>query len=731
MKFITIFIIISISIYINVSGQDPEILDSLFNSLKTAKHDTIRVNTYVSLCGQYKRSNPDTARYYGNLGLKLAIKENYKKGLSSCYGNIGVTYSIQGNYDIAINYFLKSLKICEETGDKKGASSCDANIGTVYYNRGDYPKAIIYYQKSLKIKEAIGDKKGASTCYNNIGLVYYNQGSYNKAIEYYQLTLKIYEELLDETGTALCYNNIGMVYDDLGNYSTAIKYFQLSLKIYEQLGDKNGISGCYNNLGIAYDYMNNDTKAIEYYQKSLILFKELNAQEEISTVMGNISSVYIRLKNYPSAIEYAENGLKIALEIGSLDDQRIAYDHLYLAYKGMGKFKNALDNFELSKQINDSIFNAEKHSQLANIEAVYQNEKKQKEIELLNKDKKLQASENKKQRIIILSFLVGFFIILIFSVVISRLFLQKKKANKLLAKQNVEINQQKEEISTQRDEIEAQRDLVTDQKNRIEKIYKEVTDSINYAKRIQEAVLPISDSARSVLGEHFVLFKPKDIVSGDFYWTTKRNDLLFVAVADCTGHGVPGAFMSLLGISFLTEIVSKQEITQAGFVLNILRDEIINALQQRASNNFKEISTYDLSTVKDGMDIAFICINTETMMLHFAGANNPVYIVRNKKLVELKGDKMPIAIHVQMDSFNSHEYQIKKGDNIYLMSDGFEDQFGGAKNKKFMVKQLKELFLSISDKTMEEQKEILDKTLENWRGENEQIDDVTILGFRI
>jgi len=306
----------------------------------------------------------------------------------------------------------------------------------------------------------------------------------------------------------------------------------------------------------------------------------------------------------------------------------------------------------------------------------------------------------------------------------------------LILESNEELQQQKEEIMTQRDLIE--------EKNR------EVTDSINYAKRIQEAVLPVSASARAVLGEHFILFKPKDIVSGDFYWTTKivgnrqsavnspqsavnspqtadcklpTADLLIVVVADCTGHGVPGALMSMLGISFLTEIVNKKEVTQASHVLNELRKEIINALQQKGTQGEQ----------KDGMDIALVTINTETIELQYAGANNPLYIFShlNNELIEIKPDKMPIAIYEQMEQFTNNDYQLQKGDLIYLLSDGYEDQFGGPKNKKFMIKQLKELFVKISDKQMNEQEEILNTTFEKWKGEHEQIDDVTILGLKI
>lgn len=298
-------------------------------------------------------------------------------------------------------------------------------------------------------------------------------------------------------------------------------------------------------------------------------------------------------------------------------------------------------------------------------------------------------------------------ILIIFAIyIIILLNSQRLKAKNRKLEEIVKIRTQ--EVVAQRDEIEEQK--------------QEITDSINYAKRIQEAVLPVSDQARSILGEHFILFKPKDIVSGDFFWATRMDEWLIVTVSDCTGHGVPGAFMSMLGVSFLNEIVRKKEIIKASEVLDLLRESIIEALQQKGHSGEQ----------KDGMDIVFCVLNTQTNLLQYAGANNPLFVVTtNKELKIIEPNKQPVAIFANMNSFTNREIQLNKGDCIYLASDGYEDQFGGPKNRKFMVKQLKELLVHISDKTMVEQYEILNQTFENWKGENEQIDDVTLMGIRI
>ena len=380
--------------------------------------------------------------------------------------------------------------------------------------------------------------------------------------------------------------------------------------------------------------------------------------------------------------------------------------------------------------------------------------KKQLEIDKLNKDKELQNSEllrqkekGQKQKMVIWFVFTGLFLVVVFAVLIvqrlritrrQKQVIEKQKMlvdekNMMLNQQNEEIRSQRDEIESQRDEITAQRDLVVDQRDHIEEQKQKITDSINYAKRIQQAVLPTGDSANNILGEHLIFFKPKDIVSGDFYWGTRINEWLIVTVADCTGHGVPGAFMSMLGVSFLNEIVRKKEITRASEVLDHLRESIIGALQQKGKSGEQ----------KDGMDMVFCALNTQTNLLQFAGSNNPLYIIKRVKddnqmsdenrfeLLEIVGDKMPVAIYENMKPFTNHEIQLNAGDCIYLASDGYVDQFGGPKNRKFMAKQLKELIVSFSDKSMSEQLLILTQTYENWKGKHEQIDDVTVLGLKI
>ena len=300
-----------------------------------------------------------------------------------------------------------------------------------------------------------------------------------------------------------------------------------------------------------------------------------------------------------------------------------------------------------------------------------------------------------------------------YSVRIRRIEAQKKKLEQL-------IKERTRELEDANAEIEAQRDLATNQRDQIGAQKKEITDSIYYAERIQRSLLPQAAFLKKLLPEHFILFKPRDIVSGDFYWVNEKSGKVYISAADCTGHGVPGAFMSMLGISFMNEIVSKKEETGPEEILNQLRKYIIKALKQEGQDG----------EGKDGMDMSILVFDKEQKTLCFAGANNPLYFIREGNLQEIKADKMPVGIHEKMNSFTRHTFDIQRGDTFYIFSDGYADQFGGAKAKKFMYSNFKQLLVTIQTKSMREQGKILEDTLESWKGDVEQIDDIIVIGLR-
>ncbi len=325
---------------------------------------------------------------------------------------------------------------------------------------------------------------------------------------------------------------------------------------------------------------------------------------------------------------------------------------------------------------------------------------------------KIQLESIEKQKLMLYAAIFVLLLLSFLAYYIYRGYRIKKEANVKLEEKNRTILAQKGEIEKQRDIAETQRDQIAYQK-------KHITDSIMYAKRIQTALLPSLELFSDEF-EHFVLYKPLDIVSGDFYWVSKKGEKQIIIAADCTGHGVPGAFMSMLGVTMLNEIVNGRGITQPEEILNILRDEIIDSLKQSIEED----------RVKDGMDMTVLAIDFKNNNVQLAGANNPLCIVRDNKLLTFKVDKMPVAIHYNMKPFNLQEIKLKKGDCLYMFSDGYGDQFGGPKGKKFMVKNLKNKFVELSDMPMLKQGEKLSEIFEEWKGDASQVDDVTVIGIR-
>jgi tetratricopeptide (TPR) repeat protein len=623
-----------------------------------------------------------------------------------CYTNIGLIYYNQSNYPKALEYHTKSLKTKEELGDKKGISMCYTNIGLIYHDQSNYPKALEYYTKSLKIDEALGYKRGISICYTNIGLIYHDQNNYPKALEYYTKALKIDEALGYKKSISSCYNNMGLIYYDQINYPMALKYFIKSLKIDETLGDKEAMSSCYNNIGLVYHDQRNYPKALDYYNKSLTLDEENGDKKGMVSVLSNLSNLYNDIKNYKLAKHLTEQAISISNEIGETENMRLAYEQLAIAEENLGNYKAAYLSHIKFKQLTDSIFNTENSKQLSDIKTNYEVEKKETELNAANKIKEAKKDEQiKQQKLLRNGFIIGFGLMLVFAVFIYRSYRQKQKAN-------ITITKQKEEV-------EQQRNIVQHQNH-------EILSSIEYAKRIQATILPPPKVVKKYLDDSFVLYLPKDIVAGDFYWMDSfenidtQNETILFAACDCTGHGVPGALVSVVCSNALNRAVKEYKITKPSLILDKVAELVV-----------KDFSKDENENLQDGMDASLCALNMETGELQWAGAYNPLWIIRNGALLETKADKQPIGKIDDRKPFMNHEIKLQKGDTIYLFTDGYADQFGGSENKKYSKKAFKELVLTINNLSLIEQREALYREHIQWRGANEQVDDICIIGVRI
>ncbi|MFL5752063.1 MAG: tetratricopeptide repeat protein [Bacteroidia bacterium] len=699
---------------INAAAQRQERLDSLLQLIKaldkkpsSSKNDTVKINA-LNILGREVINTGDLekADSLSRIALKLGEKNNFKRGIVRSLNTIGIVYFYKGEYTKALSYYEKALKLAEQLGDKRSIAANLGNFGIVYDEQGSYPEALDYYFRALRIYEELGDKSGIAKNLGNIGNVYLNQGDYDKALEYYFRSLKLAEEAGYKQAVANTLGNIGGAYYGKKENEKALEYHFRALKINEEIGDRSGISRNYGNIGIAYDEQGNFPRSLEYYLKALHINQDLGNKGGEELTLGNIGSLFIKQKKYREGEDYLNKALNIAKEIGDLDGQKEWLQNLSDLYVKQDKWKPAMEKYKQYVAARDSIFNEENTKSSVRAEMNFEFEKIAMADSVKNaeerkvKDAAIQAQEAqlKQERTQRYSLYGGLALVLVFSFFLFNRFKV--------------TNRQKKEIEHQK--------LLVEEKN------KEVMDSINYAKRIQEALLKEQEHVTSHLPEHFVLFKPKDIVSGDFYWGMEKQEHWYLCVADCTGHGVPGAFMSMLGIAYLNEINGTEDLLSPSAILDKLREKIVKELKQSGESGES----------KDGMDISLIRLNLKTNELEWAGANNPLWIIRQKTgesgiLEEFKPDKQPIGFTINAKAFSNHTIPLHSGDSVYLFSDGYADQFGGAKGKKFKYKQLAETVNSSVSLNMNEQKQLLAQRFEDWKGKLEQVDDVLVIGVRV
>lgn len=731
-KYFFIFIFLEIACY-SAQAQNP-IIDSLRNVLKKQTNDTNTVNTLNKLSENlWAIGNYDSSLACANKAQALAEKISFKKGMASALSNIGLYYYTQNNYPKALEYQLKALNINQHSGGKSSiAASNLGRIGMIYSDMGNYPKALEFYFKALTMAQEIGNKQSSCADLINIGIVLKQEGNYSKALEYYLKALKIGEELGNKRMISACYGNIGVIYWAQKNYPKALEYQMKDLAIDQETGNKQGIAQDLDNIAIVYHDMGDYSKELEYDNKSLKIYYELEEGKGVAINLINIGETYVEQKKYKNAKLLLDSALNISIRLGEIELIKSSYGGLSALDSAIGNYKAAFKDYKEYINYRDSLVNEANTKKSVQAEMNFDFEQKQ-AVEKAEQDKKdaINEQERKKQVIIRNSFVGGFLLMVALAFFIFRGYKQKQRSNVIITKQ-------KEEVEKKNVIIEKQKALVEEQKALVEEKNKDITDSIKYASRIQKALLTSDEYLKKYL-DYFILFKPRDIVSGDFYWAYREpvfniskdenkladdySYMFHIACCDCTGHGVPGAFMSLLNISLLNETVVERKINSPEKILDNVRTRIIKALNPEGSDTGS----------KDGMDCIYCSIDMEVQKIYVACANNPLLIIKkDKTVIEIPADKMPVGIQYGTErSFKLHEEQLSKGDSIYLFTDGFEDQFGGEKGKKFKYKQLKELLVANTDKPMKEQHKILEDTFMAWKGKLEQVDDVLVIGIRL
>lgn len=691
-------------------------IDSLNTELKKAKYDTTKALIYLELSEVCSLNEiiafSNSAIAICNKNLKNDFQKNstiYLSYKARALGNIGFFYSENEKFETALKYYDSSRVIQEKISDKASLAVTFNNIGYVYELQGLVEKALECYFKSLKLHEELNHKLELASCYNNIGSLFDELGDHVSALEYYKKSLAIKEVINDKKGIATVLNNIGLVYYNQNDLTKAMDYYNRSLLINEELKNTVGISISLDNVGGIYQIKGDLSWALFYFNKSLAL-QEIDKNYDGQIVSHtSIGEVYFAKKDYNKAKEHTLIALKYSLEYGYVDQIRLSANRLYSIYMKQKQFEKAIEMRNLEIQMRDSVINEKTKKASLKSQIRYEYEKKAIEDSLLVVEEKklttLQLKQEKTQRF---ALYIGLGLSLIFiGFVFNRFKVTQRQKN------IIELKEQ---------ETKKQNIIITQQKELVEEKQNEISDSINYAKRIQTSFLANEMEFKDHFKDYFILFKPKDVVSGDFYWATSIESKLFICVADSTGHGIPGAFMSLLNISLLNESVLSRNYTSTVDILNFIRNILILGLKPDETGQGGN----------DGMDCSLIIIDFKTLEMEFSGANNPLWIIRQNNIIELKADKMPVGRSPKENvSFSSQRFQLQTNDLLFGFTDGFPDQFGGPKGKKFKYKQLEELLLSISNEPMEIQKQKLEEIFENWRGTLDQVDDVCIIGMRV
>ncbi len=592
--------------------------------------------------------------------------------------------------------FENSLNVAREAADNlnraefchypKGIAYAQLNIAVAYFLQSKNDIALKALTVALQWFVDNTMEPGYARALLVKGNIFESFGDYDKTLSLWLKALKISQEIKDIDSEGEACNQLGLIYSRLNNYKKALVYFNHGLKIREALGDENAAASSLNRIGMVLRQTKKYDESLEYYFRSLEIRKKNKQLSAIPWTLLGIANTYEETGRFRESLDYYEQALagsdKRCLLQCLMGSGRV---HSRLGNKEKAE-KKLRESLKMAKELKSYVLIAEAHKALSD----HYEQFKQPDKALISLRNHLKARETFNSTEI-----------------------QNKLSNIEVAHAIEKTEQEKEIYRLKHVELRQAYDIIDD-KNR------DITASINYASRIQRALLPDPKEIEGLPDRLFFLYIPKDIVSGDFYWFTRIDQHLILVAGDCTGHGVPGAFMSMLGISFLEEIINNRKITVAGRILDELNNEVQRALRQTGKRD----------EAKDGMDISLCVIDHAINRLYYSGAFNNIYLICNNELTEYRADRMPIGIYDQVEKqFSTQEIEYSKGDILYMFSDGYADQFGGPIGKKYKYSKLKSFLLSIHNLPLVRQKQRLEKEFYNWKGDSPQIDDVLIMGY--
>jgi serine phosphatase RsbU (regulator of sigma subunit) len=744
--------------YDALSLADKKLLDSAFTIYYRCQADTCRLNALSVLSEKLlnakvwplyndlmfntadsilksRNSFPEAEykllkKYYGygltNKALLLVEKEEYSRALVLDYkamkifeeidnkiaratllNNIAEIYSAKNNYVKALEYHDKAAKLYQLTGNADGMATSMNNIANVYKRIGKSAQAMDYYLKALTIREKEKNEVAMAILYNNIGYVFYQQGEFETALNYYYKSLRLREKTGDKKGTATTLNNMSLSLQAKQDFGAATECLYKSVAIRRELGDERGVATGLANLADLYSTQKQFDKSMELYNEAYAIHEKIDNPKGIARILHGKASLYYKQGKLREAVEYSLKCLAIAKPAGFFDETRQSSLMLYTIYRKQKKSPEALAMYELYIAMRDSGRYEENKKEIIKQQMIYDFDKQRAADSIRVADAGRMRDEQynhevARQRVYSYAGIGGALLMLALAGASFIAYKNKKRSNQLESER---------------------RHIIEKQKNEVERKNREISDSIHYAKQIQMAMLPSIPYFSELFSKRaFLIYGPRDIVSGDFYWYTEHNGKLFVAAADCTGHGVPGCLMSMISINMLNDSVHKERLDDPSDMLSYVNRNIKRALQKESDPN----------ALRDGMDIVLCCFDFNNSVLSFAAANRPLCLIRNGELTEYKATKAAIGGLTSFDQvFQRQELQLKKNDSLYIFTDGYADQFGGDKGKKMTTKRFKELLLSVQDKSIAEQGRAVADYFTFWAGKNEQVDDVLVIGIKV
>lgn len=786
-----IFVVILLLANLPAAGETT--MQSLKRQLQDAGNDSLRAELLLQMGDVHEHTELDSALFYYRKALDLAgahptenpgIESPWPELEVKAFRYIAYLYEAWGYCDEAIPYFLKTVDFYKKTKNHGRLVNTFLSIGNCHTHQGRLPEAASFYQMVLDQSEDDVSELNRARALQNLANVNYLRGDAVTGIEQYQQAIGLYALADNQLGMAMCYLGLGNIVSDhppfdraeafyrdaleifqqeehsIGIYNTimnlgtvllnsgeftkAIANYRESLEIAREIGHMPGMVRNLHNLGLAHSRQGMKQQALDYYGQALELSRNERYLLGLTSTLGNISSILNDTGRYGDALESAAESLEIAKQIESLEDQLVALQNMSMALEGLGDFRQAIGYFKQYKQINDSLLNIENRRHLNQLEAEFQFEKMQQQMTvqetmLENQNLELlhQRAEMDRARLQRNSLLSGFTLMAILAALIYINLRLRKRANARLTLQNQQIEAINSRLVRHNEEIRTTRDELYRQKQIIEEKNHSLLASIRYAKTIQQALLPEKAELEAVLGPHFLIFRPKDIVSGDFYWARHWNGLAFVALADSTGHGVPGALMSIMGLSFLGGFTEKHPPASPGRILSNMRDHLAGAFHQGDQESGRH----------HGMDLALLAVDREHASLQFAGIGCPVYVASENPITVngVKSDPEQDGIIRKINpnlttasgidsshaGFSDHEILASPGTQVYLLTDGFSDQIGGRSGKRFSSQKLIALLEEIHSLTLPEQQSRLESELSAWKGRHDQIDDISLLSFRL